>query len=52
MAHIPPPSEKLTFGEKLSRLSVRMKDPEWRRYGALLATGKLLGLALTLAMVV
>ncbi|WP_005035262.1 ammonium transporter [Holophaga foetida] len=52
MAHLPPPSEKLSFGEKLSRLSVRMKDPEWRRYGALLATGKLMGLALTVAMVI
>jgi len=52
MAHTPPPSEKLTFGDKLSRLSARMKDPEWRRYGILLASGKLMGLALTAAMVI
>ena len=33
----------MTFGEKLSRLGGRLKDPEWRRYGKLLIGGKMLG---------
>ena len=40
--------KKLSFSQKLSRLSVRMHDPEWRRYGKLLLLGKLAGVALLL----
>ena len=40
--------KKLTFAEKLTRLKRRLRDSEWRRYGALLLTGKLMGLALLL----
>jgi Amt family ammonium transporter len=36
---------------KLSRLRARLRDPEWRRYGALLAGGKLAGLGLLLAAI-
>jgi Amt family ammonium transporter len=36
----------LAFAQKLSRLSDRMRDPEWRRFGQTLLIGKLLGLAL------
>jgi ammonium transporter, Amt family len=36
---------------KIARLRQRLRDPEWRRYGALLIGGKLIGLAL-LALVV
>ena len=46
MARVKHESEKLSLKEKLSRLSVRMRDPEWRRYGLTLASGKLLGLVL------
>ena len=35
-------SEKLSFKNKLARLADRMKDPEWRRYGFVLASGKML----------
>ncbi len=35
---------KLSFSQKLSRLSERLRDPEWRRYGKLLIGGKALGL--------
>jgi Amt family ammonium transporter len=35
----------LSFSDKLSRLSGRMKDPEWRKYGRDLLLGRLLGLA-------
>jgi Amt family ammonium transporter len=31
--------------EKFTRLRDRLRDPEWRRYGKLLITGKLLGIA-------
>jgi Amt family ammonium transporter len=39
---------QLSFSEKFSRLRERMRDPEWRRYGRLLLTGKVLGVGLTL----
>jgi Amt family ammonium transporter len=35
---------KLSLGEKFSRLRTRLRDPEWRRYGALLIGGKLIAL--------
>ena len=35
---------KSSFAQKLSRLRARLKDPEWRRYGALLLTGKVNGI--------
>src|SRR5690349_17597006 len=38
----------LRFSEKLARLGRRLRNKEWRRYGALLLTGKLMGLALIL----
>src|SRR5579875_4128936 len=38
----------LRFSEKLSRLAVRLRDPEWRRYGKLLIAGKVLGVAAVL----
>lgn len=36
----------MSLGEKFLRLRGRMHDPEWRRYGYLLAAGKILGIAL------
>lgn len=44
-------TKKLSFSEKLSRLRMRFRDPEWRRYAKLLITGKLLGLALLAAII-
>jgi Amt family ammonium transporter len=38
----------MSFAEKASRLAVRLRDPEWRRYGKLLLTGKLMGVGLVL----
>jgi Amt family ammonium transporter len=35
---------RLTYAEKFSRLGVRLRDPEWRRYGRNLFLGKFLGL--------
>ena len=43
--------KKLTFADKLSRLKSRLHDSEWRRYGALLICGKLMGLAILLTAV-
>jgi Amt family ammonium transporter len=40
-----------SFAGKVSRLAVRLKDPEWRRYGRLLLTGKLLGVGLLLLII-
>jgi len=39
---------QLSLSEKFTRLRLRMRDPEWRRYGRLLLTGKVLGVGLTL----
>ena len=39
---------KLSLSEKVSRLAARLRDPEWRRYGALLAGGKALGMFVVL----
>lgn len=36
----------LTLSQKLGRLRARLQDQEWRRYGALLLFGKLMGIAL------
>jgi Amt family ammonium transporter len=38
------------WAQKFSRLRVRLRDPEWRRYGRNLFLGKMLGLALVLTV--
>ncbi len=38
---------KLSLSEKFSRLTGRLRDPQWRRFGGTLLFGKMLGLALT-----
>src|ERR1041385_7968217 len=38
----------LSFPQKAARLRVRLADPEWRRFGMLLITGKLTALGLLL----
>ena len=44
---------KLTLAQKFTRLGTRLRDPEWRRYGATLAAGKAIGVGVTmLAMIV
>jgi Amt family ammonium transporter len=40
--------KKLTMSEKLSRLRDRLHDREWRRYGMLIISGKLMGIGLLL----
>ena len=44
--------DKLSFSEKLARLGARLRDPEWRRYGFVMASGKVLGLAVILGMMI
>ena len=39
-------NERLSFAKKLSRLKMRLRDAEWRRYGGLLLTGKLAAIGL------
>src|SRR6476660_2527830 len=41
---------RLSLAQKVSRLSVRLRDPEWRRYGGTLLAGKVLGVGLVLAI--
>ncbi len=40
--------QTLSFAEKASRFTSRLRDPEWRRYGKLLIAGKLMGVGLVL----
>ena len=39
---------KMSFSEKLSRLKVRLGQPEWRKYGTTLLAGKVVGIAAVL----
>src|SRR5438128_10918820 len=39
---------KLSLAQKFSRLAVRLRDPEWHRYGGTLLAGKVLGVGLVL----
>lgn len=43
--------ERLSFSEKVTRLRLRLHDPDWRRYLKLVLAGKALGLALILALI-
>jgi ammonium transporter, Amt family len=45
------PRAKLSLSAKVSRLSCRLRDSEWRRYGLLLCGGKGTGLGLVLLLV-
>src|ERR1700759_4003411 len=42
--------QKLTLSAKLTRLSLRLRDPEWRRYGYILLTAKFIGIALLIGL--
>src|SRR6266446_10627944 len=44
--------KKLSLSQKISRLQVRLHDNEWRRYGILLLTGKIVGVSLLLIGIV
>jgi ammonium transporter, Amt family len=46
-----PKHRKLSLAEKFSRLAVRLRDPEWRRYGKLLILGKGAGMAILLMII-
>src|ERR1700734_3420134 len=39
---------RLTFSQKVSRLAVRLREPEWRKYGGTLLAGKVAGVAAVL----
>src|SRR5690242_10662361 len=51
MSGNPKYERKLSLSEKLSRLAVRLRNPEWRRYGKLLLAGKGIGVALVLLVI-
>jgi len=42
---------RMPLSNKLSRLAMRLRDPEWRRYGGLLLGGKAMGLAIVLLLI-
>ncbi|HTC92297.1 MAG TPA: ammonium transporter [Terriglobales bacterium] len=43
--------KKLSLSQKFSRLAIRMRDPEWRRYAKLVFAGKAMGVALVLLVI-
>jgi ammonium transporter, Amt family len=40
----------LSFSEKLSRLALRLRDPQWRSYGGAMLAGKVIGVLSVLAI--
>src|SRR5690349_20395357 len=48
MSRISRPGTKMSLSQKVSRLAVRLRDPECRRYGKLLLGGKMMGVGLLL----
>jgi Amt family ammonium transporter len=44
--------EKLSVSQKVARFRVRLRDHDWRQYGALLLAGKLLGVAVLVCGIV
>jgi Amt family ammonium transporter len=41
----------LSYSEKLVRLRMRLKEPEWRRYAKLLLAGKAMGVVIVLLVI-
>jgi Amt family ammonium transporter len=50
MSDIPVAARRMSLSEKISRLKLRLRRPEWRRYGGTLLAGKVLGVGLVLAV--
>ena len=42
--------KRLSIAEKFSRLRLRLRQPEWRRYGGTMLAGKVLGVGIVLAI--
>ena len=51
MRAFPQSRKKLSLPERFSRLAVRLRDPEWQRYGKLLFLGKAGGIAVVLLFI-
>ncbi len=51
MRAFPQSRKKLSLPERFSRLAVRLRDPEWQRYGKLLLLGKAGGVAVVLLFI-
>ncbi len=50
MLRRPRKEKRLSFSEKFSRLSTRLRDPEWRRFGGALLAGKVMGVGAVLGV--
>jgi ammonium transporter, Amt family len=51
MSAFPQQRKKLSLAKRFSRLAVRLRDPEWQRYGKLLLIGKVTGVGVVLLSV-
>src|SRR5277367_1015262 len=51
MSASPQQRKKPSLAKRLSRLVVRLRDPEWLRYGKLLLLGKALGVGMVLLLI-
>jgi Amt family ammonium transporter len=43
-------STRLSLSEKFTRLRVRLRNPEWRKYGGTLLAGKVMGVGIVLLL--
>ncbi len=51
MSAIEEKKKRLTLAQKFSRLGVRLRDPEWRRYGGTIVAGKAIGMGIVLLVI-
>jgi Amt family ammonium transporter len=51
MSAFPQQRKKPSLAKRLSRFVVRLRDPEWQRYGRLLLLGKALGVGMVLLLI-
>ena len=51
MSAFPQRRKKLSLTKRISRLAVRLRDPQWQRYGKLLLIGKAVGVGVVLLLI-
>ena len=52
MSAFPRQRRKLSLAKRFFRLAVRLRDPEWQRYGKLLLLGKAMGVVVVLLLII
>ena len=52
MSAFPRQRRKLSLAKRFFRLAIRLRDPEWQRYGKLLLLGKAMGVVVVLLLII